>query len=82
MAEKTPKHTSSNNQDFAWLFRPQQKVAVIRPSNFNARLNLASADMVATRASQDVSIQNMLFYIIYTNYNHKLLARVRKPTIL
>ena len=47
----------------------------------DARLNSTSAGMIATRSSEDVSAQLMLFCTIYTNYDHKLLARVRKPAI-
>ena len=53
----------------------------MRPSGPDARLNLASANMVATRGSQDVSPQFMLFCTIYSNYDHKMMARDRKPVI-
>ena len=48
------------------------------PSN---KLNSASVGMVATKSSQDVKGQLMLFCTIYTNYNQKLLAGVQKPAI-
>ena len=53
----------------------------MRHSGPDTRLNLISAGMIATRCSEDVSVQLMLFYTIYTNYNHKLLAEVKKPEI-
>ena len=53
----------------------------MRPSGPDARLNSASAGMVVTKGSEDVSAQLILFCTIYTNYNHKLLAGVRKPAI-
>ena len=74
-------HTSSGNQNAARLPRPQQEAPVIRFSAPDAGLNLASAGMIATRGSQDVSAQLMLFCTIYTNYDHKPLAGVRKPAI-
>ena len=81
LAGGTPRYTSSNSQDPARLSRLQQEVAVICPSSPDARLNSTSAGMVATRGSEDVSAQLMLFCTIYTNYNHKLLAEVIKPAI-
>lgn len=48
----------------------------------DAILNLALAGMVATKGSQDINTQLILFRTIYTNYDHKLLARVRKLAIL
>ncbi len=53
----------------------------MRLNGLDARLNLASAGMIATRGSQDVIAQLMLFCTIYTNYDHKPLAGVRKPAI-
>lgn len=44
-------------------------------------MNLISAGMVATKGSQDLNIQLMLFCTTYTNYNHKLPAGIRKMTI-
>ena len=81
LAGKILSHTNSSNQDTARLPRLQQEAPVIRPSGPDARLNLASAGMIATRDSQDVSAQLMLFCTIYTNYDHKPLAGVRKPAI-
>ncbi len=78
---ETPRHTSSGNQDTARLPRPQQEAPVMRPNGPDARLNSASAGMVATRVSQDVIAHLMLFCTIYTNYDHKPLAGVRKPAI-
>ena len=81
LAEQIPRHTDSDNQDLAWLPRPQQEVAIMHSNNFDTGLNSASAGMVATKSSQDISVQLILFNTIYTNYNHKLLAKVRKLTI-
>ncbi len=81
LAGETLSHTSSGNQDTAWLPRPQQEVPVIRPSGPDAKLNLASAGMIATMGSQIVSAQLMLFCTIYTNYDHKPQAGVRKLAI-
>ncbi len=53
----------------------------MRPSGPDARLNSASAGMEATKGSQDVSAQLILFCTIYTNGDHKRLAGVRKPAI-
>ena len=52
---KTPRHTKSDNQDPTWLPSLQQKVVVIRSSGPDTRLNPASADIVVTIGSQDVS---------------------------
>ena len=54
----------------------------MRPSGSDNRLNSTLANMVATRGSEDINAQLILFYTIYTNNNHKLLAGVRKPAIL
>ena len=78
---KTPRHISNSNQDPARLPRSQQEITVMRLSGPDTRLNLASAGMVATKGSQDVSAQLILFYTIYTNYNHKVLAKVKKLAI-
>ena len=51
-------------------------------SGLDAKLTLASAGMIAIRGTQDLSAQLMLFCTIYTNYNHKLLAKVKKLAIL
>lgn len=51
------------------------------PSSFNIRFNLALAKIVVSRQTQDVKAQLILFYIIYTNYNYKLLSKVKKPEI-
>ena len=56
LAGEIPRHTSSSSQDSARLSRPQQEVAVMRFSCSDARLNSASASMVATRGSEDVSV--------------------------
>ena len=53
----------------------------MRLNSPDARFNSKSAGTVATRGSQDVSAQFMLFCTIYTNYDHKPLAGVRKPAI-
>lgn len=53
----------------------------MRFSSSDARLNLVSISIIAIRSSQDVKVQLMLFYIFYTNYNQKLLVKVRKPAI-
>ena len=53
----------------------------MRPSGLDVRLNSTSAGMVTTKGSEDVSAQLMRFCTIYTNYNHKLLAEVRKLVI-
>ncbi len=67
-----PRHTSSGNQDTSRLPRPQQEAPVLRASGPDA----------ATRGSQDVCAQVILFCIIYTNCNpKKWLARVKKPVI-
>ena len=51
-------------------------------NGLDARLNSVSTGMVATKNSQDISAQLLLFCTIYTNYDHKLLAKVRKPAVL
>lgn len=53
----------------------------MRLSGFDTRLNSASASMVSTKDSQDISTQFILFCTIYTNYNHKLLAKIRKSEV-
>ena len=45
-------------------------------------MNLALASMIASRESQNIKAQLRFFYIIYTNYNIKSLAKVKKPKIL
>lgn len=78
---KIPRNTSNGNQNPAQLPRPQQEILVICPSNSDARLNLVSVGMVVTRGNPDINAQLILFYIIYIKYNHKLLAKVKKPII-
>ena len=53
----------------------------MRPISPDARLNSTSAGIVATRGSKDVNAQLMFFCTIYTNYNYKLLAGVKKLAI-
>lgn len=54
----------------------------MRLSGPDIRFNSATASMVTTRNSQDISAQLMLFYTTYTKYNDKLLAGVKKPAIV
>lgn len=54
---------------------------VLYPSNFCPKLKLAIANIEVILGSQDINNQHILFYTIYTNYNHKLQKRVRKPKI-
>ena len=82
LARKTLRHISSSNQDPALLSSPQQEVTIMCPSGLDTRLNSVLAGIVATKGSQDVSIQLIPLCIIYTNYDHKLLTGVRKLAIL
>ena len=81
LARETPRHISSGSQNLARFSRPQQEVAVICPRGLDARLNSISAGIIAKKGSEDIDAQLMLFCTIYTNYNHKLLAKVRKLAI-
>lgn len=51
----------------------------MRFSSFDARLNLASAKIVAIKNNQEIKPQLILFYVIYTNYNYKTLTIAKKP---
>ena len=51
LVEKTLRHKKSGNQDPVWLFRPEQKVAIMDFSDYTTRLNLVSADIVITNGS-------------------------------
>lgn len=50
-------------------------------SNFDTNLNLILVIMVALKEIQNISTQFIFFCIIYTNFNYKLLAKIKKPAI-
>ena len=81
LARKIPRHISSDNQDPTWFLRPQQKIVVMRPNNPDIKFNSTSANIIAIKDSPDISAQLMLFCTTYTNYNHNLLASIKKPVI-
>lgn len=54
-----------------------KKIKFIYFSNFDIGLNFALADMVVIKDNQYINAYFMLFWVIYINYNYKLLAKIR-----
>lgn len=50
-------------------------------SRFVTNLNLILVIMVVLKEIQNIITQFILFCIIYTNFNYKLLAKIKKPAI-